>query len=209
MLNWKHALLIASAVSVALPMAEAVAQQGLDLLTEPMELEIGKEHTTILLSWNHSGFSTSTAVIRDFEGMVHLDPANIENSSVHVTMDIGSLDTFFQGRTDSLQSERFFNVAQFPEATFESTEVVKTGDTTADVKGNLTLLGMSYPLTLATTFNKAGDNMGAFIVGFDATATIARADYGLTDLATAVGTDVTIHVSTELIRPAAEAPAAN
>jgi len=178
--------------------APSLGQEGLDLIEGPTTFDIDPAHTTILLSWDHNGLSTSFAAIREFEGTLTLDPANLEASELSVTMQVDSLDTFWQARTDDLVSENFFNVAEFPTATFESTEIVLTGDTTADVTGDFTLLGVTTPLTLQVEFNSVTQQENRLLVGFDAEAAIQRADYGVTRFAPAVGGEVTIRVSSEL-----------
>lgn len=190
--------LMGAATALVMSVAVASAQEGVELIDGPKTFAIDASHSSVLLSWSHLGLSTTHAVIRNFSGTLELDPANIADASLSVVFDLASIDSLFEARTTDLQSERFFNVAAFPEATFVSTEVVQTGDTTADVTGDFTVLGQTFPLTLAVTFNKAAMNNDALIVGFDADAVIRRADYGVTTLAEVVGPEITIAASTEL-----------
>ena len=197
----KHVLtgtLAATALAATLA-APVSAQEGMDLLTGPTTFEMDPSHSTILLSWDHQGFSTTYAVIREFETELTLDPENLENTELSATMHLDSLDSLWEARTADLESENFFNVEQFPAATFESTEVTRTGENTADVTGDFTLLGQTYPLTLAVTLNKVAEQDGRLRVGFDGEAAIQRADFGVTRFAPAVGGEVTIHISSELV----------
>lgn len=189
---------MAAAAMAAALAGPASAQQGVELLDGPTTFSIDPAHTTILLSWDHLGLSTTFAVVREFEGTLSIDPENVEAAQLEVTMQLTSLDTLWQARTDDLVSENFFNVEQFPTATFTSTEVVRTGDTTAEVTGDFTLLGETYPLTLEVTFNQIIEQNDRVLAGFDAEAVVQRADLGVTRFAPAVGGEVTIRVSTEL-----------
>jgi len=191
--------LAAAAIVCGVSFGAASAQEGLDLLEGQKKFNIDPHHATILLSWNHVGLSTTYAVIREFEGTLDLDPAKVEDAKLSVSMKLGSLDTMQEKRTEDLQGERFFNVAKFPTATFESTSVKRTGDTTAEVTGDFTLMGQTKPLTLKVTYNKAAKNEEKLLVGFDAETVINRADYGVATLAPMVGPEVTVKVSTELL----------
>lgn len=189
---------IAAAAAFALISMTAQAQEGLDLLTEPMELQIGHDHTQIMLVWDHVGVTDTLAVIRSFEGKVHLDPQSPENSTVSITMDMNSIDSFFEPRDKVLKSERFLNVAAYPEASFESTSVTPTGAITADIAGDFTFMGQTHPITLAAEFNKAATNMGETVVGFTARTELDRGDMGVTDIYPRVAPKIAVQVEAEL-----------
>ena len=189
------------AASLVLGTGASFAQNNNGTLTEPMDLEIGHEHTQILLEWNHVGVTTTRAVIHDFQGTVHVDPQTPANSHVSVTMDMNSFDSFFAPRDNVLKSARFFNVEAYPQVTFESTEIVSTGDKTAEMHGNMTILGQSHPVVFDVTFNKAAENMGAFVAGFDAVAKIDRGEVGLKDIYPNVAPEITVKISAELVKP--------
>lgn len=184
----------------------AYAQAGADFIPGPVDLEIGHDHNMMLFEWNHIGFSTTYAVIRHFTGTVHVDPINVENSKVDVVIDMTSFDSFFEPRDTILKSARFLNVEAFPEATFVSTEVVKTGDYTADVTGDFTFMGKTSPVTLAVNFNGAGGNMGAVVYGFSATTTLDRGNLGLTDIYPRVAPEITVRIHSELEVPEGQEP---
>jgi polyisoprenoid-binding protein YceI len=191
------AAFVAGAMSIT---GAASAQEGADQLTAPMDLLIQHEHSQIVLSWSHNGFSTTTAVLRDFEGTVHLDPTNIENSHVEVTIQMNSLDSFYPTRDVVLMGPRFLDVFPNPVATFVSKSVKRTGDFTADIEGDLTLMKQTFPVTLAAKFNKAGNSMNTFIVGFDATTEIKRADVNLADIPN-TGPTISVNITAELVKP--------
>ncbi|MBP1884348.1 YceI family protein [Sinorhizobium mexicanum] len=194
--------LATAAIVCGMSFGAASAQEGIDLVNGQTKFDIDPHHATVLLAWNHVGMSTTYAVVREFEGTLDLDPAKVEDANLSVSLKLGSLDTMEQKRTEDLQGPRFFNVANFPTATFKSTSVKRTSDTTADVTGDFTLLGQTKPLTLKVKYNKASKNKDKLLVGFDAETVITRADYGVATLAPMVGPEVTVKISTELLAAA-------
>lgn len=160
-------------------------------------------HTQTVFTIDHLGFSTITGTVRDLKGTLLLDPEKPENSTVKVTLAAGSVDTGFAARDEALHGPMFFNVGQFPAMTFTSTRIARTGDKTADIQGDLTLLGITRPLVLKTTFNRmARDTTGTdvFKAGFTATATIKRSDFGMKAYVPYVGDDVRVTINFEGIK---------
>jgi len=183
----------------ALAATHGFAENKVAPLSSPADLKLGHDHTMVLLEWNHAGLSTTYAFMREYDGNVHLDPKSPENSKVDVTIKADSLDSFNPARDKVLKSQRFLNVAEYPDITFKSTEVKRTGDGTATMAGDMTILGKSHPVVFDVTFNKAGENMGEFIAGFDAKTVLDRKDLGIVDLYPKVAPKVTVHISTELV----------
>ena len=113
-------------------------------------------------------------------GSITWNEADITKSSVNVTIDVTSVDTGNSGRDSDLKSSNYFDVAQFPTATFTSTSVAKTGDGLT-VNGNLTLHGVTKPVTL-TVEGPTGPVPGMDHKphsGFSASTTIKRSDFNL------------------------------
>lgn len=166
-------------------------------------------HTQILFSVNHLGFSHSTGRFNDFDGHFTLDRENLANSSVDVTIKTASVDMSHEAWEAHLKNADFFNVEKFPEMTFKSTKVELTGDNTANVTGDLTLLGVTKPVVLAVTHNKSGDHpmKGVYMAGFSATATVKRSEFGMNYGLPNVGDDVQIRIEVEGIREDAKADA--
>lgn len=155
-------------------------------------------HAKIVWGVSHFGFSTYYGEFTDFDAKLTLDAANPDRSRLVVTVATPSVDTHDDKLDAHLESADFFDVANHPTATFASTAVRRTGPTTADVTGNFTLLGQTRPLTLAVTFNKAGENMGkVYTTGFSATGTIKRSDYGMTYGLPGLGDEVELRISGE------------
>lgn len=187
-------ILFAAALISAAPMASVFAADTYAL--DPA-------HTQAIFTINHLGFSTITGGVRNLKGTLILDPIKLENSAVKVTMAADSVDTGFAARDKDLQGPMFFNVEQFPTMTFTSTHITKTGAHTTDIEGDLTLLGITKPLVLKTTFNRmAKDTIGTNVykVGFTATATIKRSDFGMKAYVPYVGDDVHVTINFEGIK---------
>lgn len=159
---------------------------------------LDKGHAKILWSVSHFGFSEYTGEFTDFDAQLTLDPAHPAASRLAVTVATPSVATHNDALDRHLKNADFFDVAKHPTASFSSTAVRRTGANTADVTGTFTLLGRSHPLTLAVTFNKAGENMGGvYTAGFSATGTIKRSDYGMTYAVPGVSDEVQLRISGE------------
>lgn len=163
---------LAALAVLALPVAPALAA---DTYT------IDPTHTTVVWSANHLGFSQPHGLFPMVEGTITVDEAAIANSKVDVTIKPGLVVTGNEKFDAHLKNADFFNVEKFPSATFKSTKVEKTGDKTAKVTGDLTLLGVTKPVTLDVTLNKKGEHPmnKKQTVGFSATGTIKRSDFGI------------------------------
>jgi polyisoprenoid-binding protein YceI len=165
----------------------------------PANYSIDMAHTSAIFNINHLGFSTLHGRFGDMDGTLMLDTDNIENSKVSMTIDTASVTTFHEKRDEHLRSPDFFNAAEFPEMTFESSKVVKTGDNTATLEGELTLLGVTKPVVLDLTINKVGPHpfTQAPMAGFSATGIIKRSDFGMGYGLPAIGDDVALRLDVE------------
>lgn len=161
-----------------------------------------KDHTEIEFLWNHLGFSTTSANFKDFEGTLMFDQDDPAASSVEVTIETASLDSNIPDLDEHLKGPDFFEVEEYPEATFESTATRATGENRYEVDGDLTLHGHTQPVTLDVTINKIGMHpmSEAKTIGFDATTTVSRSAFGLGKHAPAVSDDVRIRISSEMPR---------
>jgi polyisoprenoid-binding protein YceI len=160
---------------------------------------LDKPHTQIIFVVNHMGFSNSYGKFTDYSGEINFDEAQPEKGDVNVTIQTASLDLDDEKWNEHMKTKDFFNVEQFPTMTFKSTKVEKTGDKTANITGDLTLLGVTKPVTLSTTLSKAGKHpmKDANAAGFTATADIKRSDFGMTNGIPMVSDDVKIIIEVE------------
>jgi polyisoprenoid-binding protein YceI len=170
----------------------AVSARAADYTIDP-------SHTHILFMVNHLGLSNMIGLFTDMAGTFSFDAANIQASKVKVTIKTGSLSTQFGPRDADLKGADWFNVTEFPEMTFTGASFSKTDDHTGTITGNLTLLGVTKPVTLHVTFNNAGlrasDKKQA--AGFSATGKIRRSDFGMKTFIPYIGDEVSLIIETE------------
>lgn len=176
---------------------------GAEAKAEPKEFSFDKSHTSILFRISHGGFSDFIGEFLEYDGKVILDEANPANSSVEVTIRPEGIDTDLPDFDKKLQDKNFFNTAEFPEAKFVSNEVEMTGENTAIVHGDFTMLGQTHPITLDVTLNKIDNDVwrGTYKAGFSATAVIDRTLWDLSYGAPTIGSHVSIIIETEVDRP--------
>ncbi|MEN9433031.1 MAG: hypothetical protein RLZZ422_620 [Pseudomonadota bacterium] len=138
-------------------------------------------HSSVQFKIKHLGYSWLYGRFNDFAGTFSYDAAKPESSSVKVTIKTASVDSNHAERDKHLRSADFLNVDKFPEATFESTAFKKGTDGKSALEGNLTLNGVTKPVTLAVEEIGAGDDpWGGYRRGFEGKTTFALADFGIT-----------------------------
>jgi polyisoprenoid-binding protein YceI len=178
--------------------ALALAASGLaqDVTAPSGAYTLDKTHAFIIWSLKHIGTSTYYGQFNDFDAQLTFDPENPAASTLSVTVPVTSLyvnyndasepDLFYNellGRPTSRNAEgddRFFREDEFPTITFNATGIDLTGDGTGTVTGDLTLLGVTKPLTLDVTFNGVRPGFGTpTVIGFSATGTVNRSEWGM------------------------------
>jgi polyisoprenoid-binding protein YceI len=160
--------------------------------------ELDPAHTYPHFSVSHLGFSTMRGRFNTTSGMITMDKAK-GTGSVDIVVDVASIDTAHAKRDEHLRGPDFFNAAEFPKMTYKSTKVTIKDDNSAKVEGNLTIMGVTKPVTLQVEkiscgvhpFNKKE------VCGFDATATIKRSDFGMKYGLPAIGDEITMHIEAE------------
>ena len=179
----------------------ALSTLGLPASAAPEIYIADPAHTFPAFEISHLGFSTMRGRFDKTAGKILLDPAT-KKGSVEVSIDATSINTGHQKRDDHLRGPDFFNVEKFPALTFKSKEFALNGDKLTKVPGELTLLGVTKPVTLQVT----GFRCGAHPVnkkemcGVDASTSIKRSDFGMKYGLPAVGDDVKIAVELEALR---------
>lgn len=162
---------------------------------------IDPRHTFPHLAIDHLGFSTIYGRFGKTRGTIEMDRAN-QTGSVEVIIDASSIDTGDRERDDSLRSPDFFNVAESPEITFKSTNVTFAAETVTSVDGELTMLGVTKPITL--TVERMNCDIHPFAkkeaCGFDATAMLKRSDFGMNYGLPALGDEVKLILGVEAIK---------
>lgn len=159
-----------------------------------------QSHTRIGFSVDHLGYSTTHGQFEDFKGTVQYDPKKPADTKVSFSIDTDSIDTGWDARDEHLEKPEFFNVEKFPTMTFESTQVKMQGKNKAKVTGNLTLLGVTKPVTLDVVLKKHAPSpiTKKDTIGFQATTSIKRSDFGMTAYVPAVGDRIPVLIDAEL-----------
>ncbi len=161
-------------------------------------------HTLVGWKVSHFGFNDYFGQFGDVRGTLTLDPANPSRSVVDITVPVSGLATASSGLTAHMQRADFFDMANHPEVRFVSTAVEANGDR-AVVAGNLTIRGVTRPVILSARFSGAGTNPynRKDTVGFHATTTIKRSDFGMTYGIPLVSDDVELTISVAFEKQAA------
>lgn len=164
-----------------------------------VDYKIDPTHTTVLATWNHFGFSNPSANFGGAEGTIRYDADDVAASSVEVTLPLASLDTFVPKLDEHLKGGDFFDAAKYPTITFKSTKVEAAGADALKVTGDLTVHGVTRPATLDVKLNKTGEQpmLKVPAIGFDATTTLKRSEFGVDQYVPMVSDEVQIRITTE------------
>ena len=170
--------------------------------------QLDPSHTDVLAQWTHFGFSQPSAQFGISEGALTWDADDVSKSSVQVTMPVTAINSFVAKLDEHLKGGDFFDAGKFPNATFKSTSVAAAGTNKLTVTGDLTIKDVTKPVTLDVTLNGAGEHpmLKKQAIGFSATGTIKRSDFGVGAYAPNVSDDVQLRITTE--GTLADAPAA-
>lgn len=170
-------------------------------LAAPETYVIDPTHTYPRFSYSHFGLSTQLSRFDKTSGTVVLDEA-AKTASVDIVIDMTSVDTGYATFNEHIQAPDFLDTAQFPTATFKSTRVDFTGDKPTAIHGNLTIKGVTKPVTLTVTnfVNMPHPMLKKDAIGADATAVIKRSEFNAGKYAPNVGDDVTISVALEAVK---------
>ena len=184
-------------------------------LAAPEAFAIDPAHSGVAFSIRHL-FSRVPGRFTKFEGKIVVDRDDYTKSSVEVSIDAASIDTNEPARDKHLKSPDFFDAAKFPKLTFKSTKVSQAGTNKLSVDGNLTIRGVSKPVTLDVDVLGYGPGYGGrFLGGFEAKTKINRQDFGVAwnDLieggGAVLGDEVEIKLNVEAAREKAAQPAAS
>ncbi|QBQ16416.1 YceI family protein [Acinetobacter haemolyticus] len=164
-----------------------------------VDYKIDPTHTATVFSWNHFGFSTPSANFTDIQGVIKVDNAKPENSSVNVTIPVSSVNTNVVALDKEFQEEAWFNAAKYPNITFKSTKVETKDKKHFKITGDLTVKGVTKPVVLDAVLNKQGEHPMAKVpaIGFNATTSFDRSAFGIGNYVPNVGNKITVNITTE------------
>ena len=203
-----RSIAIAAAASLTLAIPVAAHEEAVPARTvQPMEgapgsadvsrveagtYKVDPGHTLVTFTVDHLGFSSYTGQFGDPSGTLVLDPANPEAAEVEIVFPISGVSTTSDELDAHLKSDDFFDAANHPDGRFVATGIEVNG-TSATITGDLTLRGVTRPVTLDTQFYGAGANpmSDALNIGFRATTQLKRSDYGI-DFAIPVVSDTVL-----------------
>eukprot|EP01036_Dinobryon_divergens_P040693 gene40693-53832_t len=184
-------------LSAALAFASLAAGSA---LAAPVTYTVDSSHTYPRFSYSHFGFSTQLSSFTNTTGKVVFD-AQAKTGSVDIVIDMKSVNTGFADFNGHLQGEDFLDTAKFPTATFKSTKVVFEGDKPKSIEGQLTIKGVTKPVTLSVTGFQAMPHpiIKKPALGANAFTTIKRTEFNAGKYAPYVGDEVRIDVAIEAI----------
>ena len=168
----------------------------------PQTYAIDSSHTFPRFSYSHFGYSTQLSSFSNTQGKVVFD-AEARTGSVEVDIDMKSVNTGFADFNGHLQGEDFLDTARFPKATFKSTRVVFEGDKPKAIEGQLTIKGVTKPVTLTVTSFQAMPHpmVKKPAIGANAFTQIKRSEFNAGKYVPYVGDDVRIDIAIEAIAP--------
>jgi polyisoprenoid-binding protein YceI len=159
------------------------------------------KHTQVRFTVMHMGFTPFTGSFSDASGTLNLDPAKPAATRLSISVPTASAWVPVQKLTDELRSPMFFDPAKYPAMTFVSDRVTVRGQRVT-IAGKLTMHGVTRPLTLEASFVGAGTMMGTRTIGFTATGTLKRSEFGITAVLPLVADEVKIDIAAAFVRPA-------
>ncbi len=158
-------------------------------------------HAYIAMSYDHQGYARPILRWGDFDASVTVDSENPENSSLEVVIDAASIDSGVERFDQHLVSADFFDVENHPEITFESTQMSQIVQGRGKVTGDLTIKGITKPVTMDVTLNKVGKHFqnGQDIFGISAKTMLRRDDFGVGKY-DIVGQEVEVQIEVEFLK---------
>jgi polyisoprenoid-binding protein YceI len=184
-----------------LALLSLIAMFAAPVLAAPENYTIDPRHTFPSFEVNHLGFSTQRGRFNSTSGKITLD-REAKRGTVQVTIDTSSVSTGVPKLEEHLRGEDFFDVAQHPAMTFKSNNLKFNGDVPVAAEGEITIRGITKPVTFAITSFKCGPNPVAKkdACGADANATIKRSDFGMKYALPALGDDVKLIINVEALK---------
>jgi polyisoprenoid-binding protein YceI len=181
-------------------LATALALAATGAYAAPEKYDLDPSHSQVVFSYNHLGFSTTTGMFSGFEGVIMFDAEDPAASSVEVSIPVMSMFTGWEKREEHFMSEDFFGASEGDLVTFTSTGIEVTGETTAKITGDLTMNDVTKSVVLDATLNQKADahpmNNQPWL-GFSATTTLLRSDFGVDKFAPYVSDEIEVRISIE------------
>jgi polyisoprenoid-binding protein YceI len=168
---------------------------------EPVTFKIDNSHTYPHFTYSHFGFSNQTHTFDKTSGKVVLDRA-AKTGSVDVTIDVASVNTGFALFNEHIQGEDYFNTAKYPTITFKSDKMAFKGEQPVSLTGDLTIKGVTKPVTLTITHFKCMPHpmLKVEACGANATTEVKRSDFNMGKNVPYVSDEITLTLAIEAFK---------
>jgi len=179
----------------------AIAMVILSGMTFAEDYILDKRHTRIGWTVNHHGFSDFPGYFKEFSGYIILNKSDWSSSKIEVVIDASSITTFENDLDTKLIGEKIFSVMKYPNIHFISRNIEMINDTTGEIKGDLTFLGITKKIVLNFKKNRVGVHpvTKEYVAGFSATGTINRSEWGLHIYLPSISDEVQLNIQVEAI----------
>ncbi|ARD21487.1 YceI family protein [Shewanella japonica] len=166
------------------------------------EYQLDKNHAALLFKIQHLGLSTYVGRFNQFDAELTFDPDNMAAASLTAVVDIQSVDINNPDLAETLQESTWFDSKTFPQAVFASHTVTPISESQFNFTGNLTLKGVTQPVTFKATFHGGADNWmtGKYTVGFSAIGRIKRSDFNMSSYIPIVGDEIDLEIYAEFLK---------
>ena len=196
----RKSVLAASLLAAGLVGVDASAQNAFS--PDPHQVKAGTytvdpAHSQVIFSISHFGVTDFSGFLSGAAGTLTIDPAKLAATKLDVSVQIASLATTVPQLDDELKGDKWLDAGKFATATFKSTSVKMTGASDADVAGELTIRGITKPLTLKVHFGASGVSPFSklFVAGFSATGQFKRSDYGVSTYLPLLGDNIDLKIA--------------
>ena len=195
-----------SLVLIAFMLLTLIAASAVSAQQEAPVYEIDPSHTRVTFFVDHLGFSKMPGFFTDITGTIRFDPNDASQSRIDVRINSNSVNMGHNLLNAKLRGVDFFNTDKYPTIRFQGTQIEKTGMEDGRLTGNVTMLGITRPVTLEARFVRKSWNsyMNTETLGFSARGKISRSDFGMTKLLPDVGDEVNLIISVEAYMPTLE-----
>lgn len=171
----------------------------------PVDYQIDPEHTEIVVTWDHLGYSKPSAHAGGVTGVISYDAAQPSKSAVNLSVPVPRFTSHVPKLDEMLQGADFFQATKYPDIQFRSTSVADQGDGNLSVSGVLRIKGIEKPVVLQARKNQQSVHpmLQRPAIGFDATTVLKRSDFGVDAFAPGVSDQVQLRITVEAVANAA------
>ncbi|MER2519180.1 MAG: YceI family protein [Bdellovibrionales bacterium] len=199
LLSFLAIAMLASLALILQPAAPTQAESDARPALVSGTYQLDPNHTSVTFRVLHMGFSRFTGRFDKIEGTMNFNANAPEQSGLDITVYPNSVNANNVKLEEELRGDKWFNVLKFQRATFHGVKIERAGPAAAKITGEFTLMGVTKPLTLDVALIGSGEHpmLKKPVLGFSATATIRRSDFGLTNYLPMIGDEVTLQIETE------------